>query len=62
VYQKRELISLQIGWTTSMGTIKKEGGKKVFATGWMNNIHGKNQKGEKKVPETGWMNNIHGNN
>ncbi len=45
-----------------MGTIKKEGGKKVFATGWMNNIHGKNQKGEKKVPETGWMNNIHGNN
>jgi hypothetical protein len=32
VYQKRELISLQIGWTTSMGTIKKRrGGKKVFA-------------------------------
>jgi hypothetical protein len=62
VYQKRELISLQIGWTTSMGTIKKRrGGKKVFATGWMNNIHGKNQKAQKKL-SCDRMEDIYGNN
>jgi hypothetical protein len=44
---KSKLISLQIGWTTSMGTITRGMEKKVSATGWMDNIHRKNKKGQK---------------